>query len=95
MQKLLMCGAIAAAVLLPASTAAAYEGPWCLRYNTGYGSAERCSFTTFEACRGERSLYGTTASCTQNPGYLPYWQSRGFDQQPRPKVAHKKKRSPT
>jgi uncharacterized protein DUF3551 len=94
MQKILLRGAIAAAVLLPASTAVAYEGPWCLRGTVAKGVGERCDYRTFEACRDERSLYGGTASCTQNPGYLPYWQNRGFDQQPRQKVSHKKKRSP-
>ncbi len=90
MRKLLMFGVMAAAMALPPATAEAYEGPWCLRFSTGRGSAERCSFRTFDACRAERSLYGTTAFCSQNPGYLPYWQGRGFDQQPR-KASHRKK----
>ena len=92
MRKLLMFGVMATAMVLPAATAEAYEGLWCLRYSTGRGSAERCSFQTFEACRDERSLYGSTAFCNQNQGYLPYWQGRGFDPQPR-KASHKKKRT--
>jgi hypothetical protein len=92
MRKLLMFGAMATAMALPPTAAEAYEGLWCLRFSTGRGSAERCSFQTFEACRDERSLYGTTAFCSQNPGYLPYWQARGFDLQPR-KASYKKKRT--
>jgi hypothetical protein len=90
MRKLLMFGAMAVAMALPTVTAEAYEGLWCLRYSAGRSSAERCSFQTFEACRDERSLYGTTAFCNQNQGYLPYWQGRGFDQQPR-QTSRKKK----
>jgi len=90
MRKLLMFGVMATAMALPTATAEAYEGLWCLRYSAGRGSAERCSFHTFEACRDERSLYGSTAFCSQNPGYLPYWQARGFDQQPR--IALRKKK---
>ena len=90
MRKLLMFGLMATAMALPSATADAYEGLWCLRYSSGRGSAERCSFRTFEACRDERSLYGSTAFCNQNQGYLPYWQGRGFDQQPS-KASRKKK----
>ena len=92
MRKFLMFAAMATATALPAATAEAYEGLWCLRYSAGRSSAERCSFQTFESCRDERSLYGGTAFCSQNPGYLPYWQGRSFDQQPR-KATRKKKRS--
>jgi hypothetical protein len=67
------------------------EGTWCLKYSTGAGSiGERCSFRTFEACRNERSLWGGTAFCAQNPGYLPYWHGR-FGEEPRRKVSRKKK----
>ena len=93
MRKLLMFAAMVTAMALPTATAEAYEGLWCLRYSAGRGSsAERCSFQTFEACRNERSFYGSSAFCSQNPGYLPYWQGRGFDQQPR-KPSRKKKRT--
>src|SRR5882757_11043897 len=91
MRKLLMFGLMATAMVLPTATAEAYEGLWCLRYSAGRSSAERCSFQTFEACRNERSLYGSTAFCSQNPGYLPYWQGRGFDQQPRTSPPKKKR----
>ena len=91
MRKLLMFGAMAAAMALPPATAEAYEGPWCLRFSTGRGSAERCSFRTFDACRAERSLYGTTAFCSQNPRYLPYWQGRGFGEEPVRAKRYKKK----
>ena len=57
----------------------------------GPGSvAERCNFRTFEACRNERTLWGSTAFCSQNPRYLPYWQG-GFGEEPRRKVSRKKK----
>jgi hypothetical protein len=93
MRKLLMFGVMVAAMALPTATVEAYDGLWCLRYSAGRGSsAERCSFQTFEACRNERSFYGSSAFCSQNPGYLPYWQGRGFDQQPR-KASRKKKRT--
>ena len=38
-----------------------------------------------------RSLNGTTAFCSQNPRYLPYWQGRGFGPEPVLKVARKKR----
>jgi hypothetical protein len=95
MRKLLWVGLLtAAAALLPAANAEAYEGPWCMRGNAGFGSiAEICHFNTFEACRDERSRWGTTAFCSQNPRYLPYWQARGFGQEPgRALSRHKKHR---
>ena len=91
MRKLLLCGAFAALTLLPGEPVwAQEEGPWCLRASIGRGVGERCHFRTFEACRDERSLYGSTAFCSQNPRYLPYWQGRGFGETPR-KVTRKKK----
>ena len=91
MQKLLICAAVAAGTLLTAAPAFAYEGPWCLRYSLGPASPEICHFRTFEACRDDRGFYGSTASCTQNPRYLPYWQGRGFGEEPRQKVSRKNK----
>ena len=89
--KMLLCAELwPRGALLPGEPAGAYEGPWCLRDSLGRSSAERCSFRTFEACRDERSLAGTTAFCSQNPRYLPYWQGRGFGEVPR-KVTRKKK----
>ena len=83
MRKLLWIGLLTGAGLLPAATAEAYEGPWCMRASVGRGSvAEICHFDSFEACRNERSLWGGTAFCSQNPRYLPYWQGRGFGEEP-------------
>jgi hypothetical protein len=91
MPKLLLPGLLIAAALLPASPAAAHEGPWCMKANMGRSVTERCHFTTFEACNAERSLNGTTAFCSQNPRYLPYWQGRGFGEEPRRKLSRKTK----
>jgi hypothetical protein len=52
--------------------------------------SEICHFTDFEACRNERSLWGTTAFCSQNPRYLPYWQAAASVRS-RPSGARKKK----
>jgi hypothetical protein len=91
MRKLLIGGALAAMTLLPMEPVQAQqEGPWCLQANIGRGVGERCHFRTFEACRDERTLHGTTAFCTQNPRYLPYWQGR-FGETPQ-KVSRKKKK---
>ena len=85
MRKLLVCGALAAAALMPAARAQAYpEGPWCLKASMGFGVVtERCEFRTFEACRDERGIWGASAFCVQNPRFLPYWQGRGIEQEPR------------
>jgi hypothetical protein len=61
--------------------AAAPPGAWCLYYSVGAEvMSERCDFPNFEACRQERSFWGSTAFCTQNPAYLwnaaPYAQPR-------------------
>jgi hypothetical protein len=92
MRKLLWTGLLTAAALLPAANAEAYEGPWCMRANAGRGSVtEICHFQSFEACRNERTLWGSTAFCSQNPRYLPYWQGRGFGQEPGRVMSRKKK----
>ena len=89
MRKLLLRAAVAASALLPAAPARAYgDGPWCLKFSVGRGVSERCDYSTFEACRGE-GLRGTSF-CIQNSRYLPYWQGRGFDQQPRQTPLRKK-----
>ena len=91
MRKLLLGGAMALVMLHPDEPARAQaEGPWCLKYNTGRAVGERCSFRSFEACRNERTFWGSTAFCTQNPGYLPYWQG-SFGEEPHRKVSRKKK----
>ena len=92
MRKLFWVGLLTAAALLPSINAEAYEGPWCMRANAGFGSiAEICHFNTFEACRAERNHWGTTAFCSQNPRYLPYWQARGFGQEPDRVLPRRKK----
>ena len=91
MRKFFWASALTAAVLMPAATAEAYEGPWCMRGNAGRSVTEICHFQTFEACRNERSLWGTTAFCSQNPRYLPYWQGRGFGPEPVRAQRYKKK----
>jgi hypothetical protein len=90
--KMALLGSLAiAATFTFAAPAEAYEGPWCLQYNLGRSSAERCHFTTFEGCAQERILQGTTAFCHQNPGYLPYWRGRGVGPEQPVKLARKKK----
>ena len=92
MRKFLWGGLLTAALLLPAANAEAYDGPWCMRASGGRGSVkEICHFRTFEACRDERSLWGTTAFCSQNPRYLPYWQGRGFGPEQGRVLSRKKK----
>ena len=93
--KLVLLGSLAiAATFTFAAPAVAYEGPWCLQFNLGRSSADRCEFTNFEACAQERILQGTTAFCHQNPRYLPYWQGRGFGPEvgARPSVRKRKHR---
>lgn len=92
MRKLLFAGLLTTAAMLPVSPAAAYEGLWCMRANMGRSVTERCHFRTFEACAAERTLNGTTAFCSQNPHYLPYWQGRGFGLDQPVRVARKNKK---
>ena len=82
--------AIAATFTL-AAPAEAYEGAWCLQFNAGRSSSERCSFATFEHCAQERVLQGTTAFCRQNSRFLPYWQGRGFGPEQPVRLAKKRK----
>jgi hypothetical protein len=90
-----LMGALAAGGALALSgPASAYEGLWCLRASMGRSVSEQCHFTTFEACRDERSLWGTTAFCSQNPRYLPYWQGRGFSGEPPQKMPQKSRHRP-
>ena len=91
--KMVLLGSLAIATAFTfAAPAAAYEGPWCLQFNLGRSSAERCHFTTFEGCAQERILQGTTAFCHQNPRYLPYWQGRGFGPDQPVRLARKTKK---
>ena len=92
MRKLLLGGAMALVMLHPDEPARAQaEGPWCLKYNMGRAGGATLQFQLSEACRDARSLEGSTAFCSQNPGYLPYWQGRGFGEEPRRQVARKTK----
>ena len=92
MRNLVWAGMLVTAAMLPITTAEAYEGPWCMRGSAGRGVVtEVCHFQSFEACRNERSLWGSTAFCSQNPRYLPYWQGRGFGEEPVRAVRYKKK----
>jgi len=91
MQRFVWVGLLTAAALLPAANVEAYEGPWCMRANAGRSVTEICHFNSFEACRNERSLWGTTAFCSQNPRYLPYWRGRGFGPEPVRALRYKKK----
>ena len=92
MRRLLICAALAMAGFMPATTAQAYDGPWCLRANVGRGVvSEICHYRTFEACRNDLRLWGSTSFCGQNQYYLPYWQGHGFGQEPPRKFVHKKK----
>ena len=69
MRKLLFCGLLVSTLAVPfvvsTDAAAAYRGGgWCLVYSVGHGSvSENCAFRSFEACRGERSFFGSTAFC--------------------------------
>jgi hypothetical protein len=90
---LVMTGLLAAAPLLGAEPASAYEGPWCLRTNIGLGvEQEICHFRTFEQCRLEIYRFGSISSCGQNPRYLPYWYGRGYGPEARPIKRHRKPR---
>jgi len=94
MRKLLLGGVMALVMLLPSEPVQAQPvGTWCLKYSSGPGSVgERCIFRSFQACANERALWGSTAFCTQNPGYLPYWQGL-FGEEPRRKVSRKKSKT--
>jgi hypothetical protein len=92
MRRLSICAILVMAGLMPGGTAEAEEGLWCLRASVGRGVvSEICHYRTFEACRNDLALWGTTSFCGQNQYYLPYWQGRGFDQEPQRKLVHKKK----
>ena len=92
MRRLSICAILVMAGLMPGGTAEAEEGLWCLRASVGRGVvSEICHYRTFEACRNDLALWGTTSFCGQNQYYLPYWQGRGFDQEPTRKLVHKKK----
>ena len=68
--------AIAASTLTGTTPGAAYEGPWCLTATVGRSVFNICNFQTFEQCLQERSFYGGSSFCGQNPRFLPYWRGR-------------------
>jgi hypothetical protein len=77
LRKIALFGVVAAAALFGGSgPGMALPGPWCLRYDIGSGvMREQCNFESFEACNHERTFWGSTAFCSQNPGYFgPYPQ---------------------
>ena len=83
---------MALVMLLPGEPVRAQaEGTWCLKYSSGPGSSGNAAVSDrSKPAANERTLWGSTAFCTQNPGYLPYWQGR-FGEEPRRKVSRKKK----
>jgi hypothetical protein len=88
MRKLLLCGVLATAAMLPSGQSQAYEGPWCAIVNSGGGIvSEHCAMPTFEACREEAQRYGTTGFCHQNPRYPGYWAAGPAHR----KTVHRKK----
>ena len=85
MWNLLMGAALVAGAMAASAPAEAYpEGPWCLKANIGNGAVtERCYFGSFESCNAERGGWGSSAFCVQNARFLPYWQGRGIEPEPR------------
>ncbi len=63
-----------AAVLIGAGPShAQYEPPWCLQANKGGDwVVAMCHYRTFEQCRADMFLWGTTSFCIHNPR-SPYW----------------------
>jgi uncharacterized protein DUF3551 len=63
----LLGGAIvAAAALMPATPAAAFEYPWCADYSLPGGSTN-CGFVTLDQCRA--TVSGIGGSCRRNLFY--------------------------
>jgi hypothetical protein len=79
-RRITALGLVVAAALLHTQPALAYgDKKWCVIYSTGFDTAhERCEFSTFEECRREAVLQGSTAFCNLNPRYPENWS-----QQPR------------
>jgi hypothetical protein len=71
MRIIVLFGILVVTGLLPSRPSLAYaEGPWCLIYGEG---RERCDFPTFEMCRREAQLRGSTSFCNLNPSYPGNW----------------------
>lgn len=79
MIRVVTFGFVVIATILAGSVSgqAYYEGPWCMKAIVGRAEHNICHFRTFEQCLGERSFWGGTAFCGQNPNYLPYRNARG------------------
>ena len=97
MSKLALAGLVAGATLLSIGPSSAYSllgapldrAPWCVVYDTGAGVVrENCRMRNFEACNAERSLWGSTAFCRQNPAFAGYYGEPG----PQPRKRHRKHR---
>jgi hypothetical protein len=91
MRIFVMLGALAAVTLIDVKPGLAYyEGPWCLSASIGRDSTiDICHFRTFEQCRDERVLYGSTAFCVKNSRYLPYWTTQGEPQPRKSRQEHR------
>jgi hypothetical protein len=74
MRTIIFVAMVAATALIGVGPSRAEnEPPWCLRGNKGGGwVAEMCHYRTFEQCRTDMYLYGTTSFCIHNPR-SPYW----------------------
>jgi hypothetical protein len=74
MRMVMFLATVAAAALTGVGPSRAdYEPPWCLQANKGSGWVSvMCYYRTFERCRDDMFLYGTTSFCIHNPR-SPYW----------------------
>jgi hypothetical protein len=76
MRKFAFFGLLAAVLVVPTTTEAAYGGGWCLVANLGIGAvSEKCSFRSFEACQAYARGYGPTSFCRAS-GYAIGGQPR-------------------
>jgi hypothetical protein len=77
MRMVMFLAMVAATALMGvAPSRADYEPPWCLRGNKGgEWMAEMCDYRTFEQCRADMYMYGTTSFCIHNPR-SPYWTAQ-------------------
>ncbi|MGH6741634.1 MAG: hypothetical protein ACREDY_21870 [Bradyrhizobium sp.] len=95
MSKFAVFGLVAAATLCTSVPGHAYSlfgdpldtAPWCVVYDIGAGVVhENCRMPSFQACNAERSLWGSTAFCRQNPAFA------GYGPQPAPRSRHHRRR---
>ena len=72
--KYLALGAFAILASPQPAAAQHYSGPWCAVFNLGFGAVqEKCDFASFEMCRREAQVYGSSSFCRQSNWYAPYW----------------------